>query len=716
MPGRLPSVLLAGVLLAGLPAMAAAGGAAPRRSVVLALAAPAAEVLPSAATRSAAAAAAGALGLRVDGGDAASLTVSGPAVRVADLFPRSDFRLGATLATPVALRATVELVIDPADRTPVAHGHITAVSDLAAAYGGPAPGAAGRTRPALTARTPVIASLQLAGWEPELLTRYAHDQVFTADPSYDPVAAGQYTAVPVDRPERWGGAADTDGSGQLDDEADAEVALDQEALLAAAPEVKQRAYFATNSSKGYLAALDRLLADVDAGLPIVAFTTSWGSCEAVYGGGYLLRVDAVLRRLSALGVTVFAASGDDGLTDCLRSGRGGRAVDYPASSPYAVGVGGTRHDNGSAPPAPDRAWVVQPSAERVGAAGSGGGSSAVFAAPSWQAPLGGSRRRVPDLALAADSSSGVQIETNDHSGGRLRLQTPVVGGTSLASPLAAALVTNYLAGRGFGGGRVHGLGDVHRAMYAAASTLGAFVDVVATGQPNSPQVIATPGVGYDEATGLGTPNLAVLGPLLSAGATAPRSPGPPSVRVPPLSTGRVALQLAAPTGTVGYFVSVGHDAGCMGGLTKARTSVAAREGVSTVYVRALSSALTCSSARTGTLVVGTDDGKARRTPGWASRGSAAAFAGTFSSAGRPGAQLEWTLTGQRFRVLLDTFSRGGDAQLLVDGRVVRTVATRGRDRWAVPLAVAAPTGGRHTVSVRVVGDGEVRADGIVRLG
>ena len=41
-----------------------------------------------------------------------------------------------------------------------------------------------------------------------------------------------------------------------------------------------------------------------------------------------------------MGVTVLAASGDSGATDGSRSGTA--TVDFPASSPYVVGCGGTK--------------------------------------------------------------------------------------------------------------------------------------------------------------------------------------------------------------------------------------------------------------------------------------------------------------------------------------------------------------------------------------
>jgi len=754
-PTRVAVAILLGALIpAAAPAVASGVGRASgglRRSVVLELAIAPTAALPAAGTRTAAAAGAAALGLRVDGGDSASLTASGPAVLVARLFPATGRGVGAAVATPAVLRGSVELVVDPADRTRVAHSEITvapvvsavggasavprragsappsdpapagpgvAISDLTAAYGGSAPGpqAAAKTRPVLTAQTPVIASLQLAGWEPALLARYARDVVYPNDPTYDPVRSGQYAGIPIGRATSWGGAADQLPDGRPDDGSDAEVALDQEMLLAAAPGAKQRAYFATNTAEGYLAALERVAADRAAGMPIVAFTTSWGSCEAVYDPVFLTRIEGTLRRLVDLGVTLFAASGDDGVNDCARAGRSGAAVDYPSSSVYAVGVGGTSHPNGAGVPLPDTAWVNEDAGDPSRSAGSGGGASARFALPSWQASVGGSRRQVPDIALPADAqANGVVIDTNRHDAdGTLTLQQPIVGGTSLASPLAAAMLVNYLISTGFPGG-VRGLGDIHRGLYLAArSSPGALVDVVAADGPNDQHVIHNPGRGYDQATGLGTPDMTVLGPLLSAAETAPPPGSAPRVRAPALSTARVPLALSAPSGTVGYFLSVGRDRGCTGTVTRALTSVTAPTGRAQLFAHAVSSALVCSTAASVAVEVAIDDRAAARTRGWTSKGDAHALAHTYSAASAAGAALAWTVPGPTIEVLLDPFSRGGTAQLLIDGRVLHTVSSRGSTRWAVPFTLRTSPG-VHTVTVQVLGSGEVRVDGVLPL-
>ncbi|HVU73782.1 MAG TPA: hypothetical protein VHE83_12535, partial [Mycobacteriales bacterium] len=402
-------------------------------------------------------------------------------------------------------------------------------SDLLQAYGVPSAPLAPTAPPAITGRTPVVASIQLSGWNATDLSIFAATQgigdghaLFSSaaqpcqltQPSicYDPVKSGQYTAVAVDRQPTI-----TQADSQADSEA--EVALDQETLLAVAPKLAQRAYFATNggpttTTTGILGAFNAVLADVTDGYPIVALTTSWGNCEDGSLAFDELRtsLETTLQKLNAAGVTVFAASGDAGAYDCApdQGGVGSNpldpaystpAVDYPCSSPWVECVGGTSHPNGSSAPAPDTAWDEGDADTPYKGSGSGGGASTVFPRPSWQAgEPGPAHRLVPDLALDGDPSTGIRtiVDGSPH----------VIGGTSLAAPTAAAMLSDIVSAAYPSCALPKGVGDIHTALY---SNPGAFVDVVA---PSSSSAIQPAGPGFDEATGLGTPTWAALAPSL----------------------------------------------------------------------------------------------------------------------------------------------------------------------------------------------------------
>src|SRR5205823_26821 len=74
---------------------------------------------------------------------------------------------------------------------------------------------------------------------------------------------------------------------------------------------------------------------------IVALSTSWGMCEAGTGRSLILAYEPIIAALNAVGVTVFASSGDFGIYDCgdpsgTGFGNSQPDVDYPASSPRVV--------------------------------------------------------------------------------------------------------------------------------------------------------------------------------------------------------------------------------------------------------------------------------------------------------------------------------------------------------------------------------------------
>jgi subtilase family serine protease len=146
----------------------------------------------------------------------------------------------------------------------------------------------------------------------------------------------------------------------------------------------------------------------------------------------------------SMGMSVFVSSGDVGAEACQQGPVNGLAnsvcVEYPASDPSVAGVGGTTTPLNAAGQiaGPITAWGVQTFA---GEGGSGGGVSAYFAQPSYQAGLPGilgSKRNVPDLSLDGDPGTGVALLVYaDPSFGGPSLGE--IGGTSVAAPESAAM-------------------------------------------------------------------------------------------------------------------------------------------------------------------------------------------------------------------------------------------------------------------------------------
>jgi kumamolisin len=418
-----------------------------------------------------------------------------------------------------------------------------------------------------------VATLQFprgGGWNDSDLTRYAQ-----AADLPDPVASGQYKQIPVD-------GLTVQPATKKEGGADEEVDLDQETILSTAPLANQRAYFDSNTNKaGYADALSQVLADVtqgtgavDGGDPkIAALSTSWGACEAEFSDGFafghdtIKAVDDILRSLTAAGVTVFAASGDDGIYDCgFPPSSTKTAVDFPASSPSVVGVGGTRlrthgkraRNNGHN--WTDTAWTCT-SAEvcqgfkRRDTGGSGGGESKRFHLPRYQAvgighdPFRTStgkkgnfgtqpRRLVPDIAGDGDPDTGFEVLTSDPAdvpscsiNGDLPPCKPkffAIGGTSLSAPAAAAMFTDMIAAHG----ATAGVGDIHSALYSAYAAHPHFFRDVRSGRNGRQKDVdhhasgkaahdipVNARKGYDTVTGLGTPLWPALAPYLFAPAT-----------------------------------------------------------------------------------------------------------------------------------------------------------------------------------------------------
>ena len=168
------------------------------------------------------------------------------------------------------------------------------------------------------------------------------------------------------------------------------------------------------------------------------------------------------------GVAITASSGDNGY-----------GVEYPASSPHVIAVGGTSLTRAGG----SRGWA------ETAWSGAGSGCSTVFAKPSWQQDTGCAMRTVADVSAVADPSTGVAVygPTN-----RRRSAWMVFGGTSVAAPLVGGIYA-------VNGGTVTDGGPY--------SHTGALFDVTSGSNGNcGGSYLCTAQAGYDGPTGLGTPD------------------------------------------------------------------------------------------------------------------------------------------------------------------------------------------------------------------
>jgi kumamolisin len=215
-------------------------------------------------------------------------------------------------------------------------------------------------------------------------------------------------------------------------------------------------------------------------------------------------VNGAFQAAISAGITICCASGDDGSGDGVKS----RAhVDFPASSPYVLGVGGTKLVASSLSPPAIKSEVVWNEVSQGEGAG-GGGVSSVFTKPSWQSqanvppsanPPHHIGRGVPDVAADADPESGVVVM---HIDGK---HLEPIGGTSAAAPLWAALVARLNEGLNAR------CGFINPVLYAKCAN-GVLNDITSG---NNGAYEAT--VGWDACTGLGTPDGGKLLSALSAG-------------------------------------------------------------------------------------------------------------------------------------------------------------------------------------------------------
>lgn len=198
-------------------------------------------------------------------------------------------------------------------------------------------------------------------------------------------------------------------------------------------------------------------------------SNSWAGFEYLdvnFGGKSTLLTELAMTELAAaLGISTDFASGDwgDNVAE-IYAITGGTvtappSVCMPASSPFATGIGGTSlfltsynsiHLQTGWGNNLTRLTYTAPNPpydppDHVGFyAGSGGGTSAIWPLPAFQASLGGSNRKVPDISYVADPYTGVNIIVT--IGGITEIGA--IGGTSLATPVFSAVwaITNQAAG------------------------------------------------------------------------------------------------------------------------------------------------------------------------------------------------------------------------------------------------------------------------------
>jgi kumamolisin len=130
-----------------------------------------------------------------------------------------------------------------------------------------------------------------------------------------------------------------DSRSQSFQEACVEVMLDVETVAGACPGSKIVMYFSNFTEQGWVEAIDSAVHD--SAHEFASISVSFGLAEGadVWTEQAMELVNDSLKTAAARGIPVCIVSGDDGSDDQVGDGRA--HVDFPASSPFVLAVGGT---------------------------------------------------------------------------------------------------------------------------------------------------------------------------------------------------------------------------------------------------------------------------------------------------------------------------------------------------------------------------------------
>jgi subtilase family serine protease len=313
----------------------------------------------------------------------------------------------------------------------------------------------------------------------------------------------------------------------------------------------------TGSSTSY-GVFDAVTYAIDEKLaPIISL--SYSTCEVALTSSDVTTLEGIFQQGAAQGQTAVTASGDQGSTACSGDTQLTTAqqetvsVNYPASSAYVTGIGGTEISAADSVSTNSTYWVAQGSSDIITSAktyipevawnddtsgqplsASGGGTSTFVARPSWQTGVpgipSGSFRLVPDVAFySSPAYPGYLYCTSDTAnwntgqtgscGNGFRASTTdnsltVAGGTSFATPIFAGMIAILNQKLGYTSGQ----GNINPTLYKLASNSATYASAfhdVTTGNNDctagSTYCSSTTGfsasTGYDEVTGLGSIDL-----------------------------------------------------------------------------------------------------------------------------------------------------------------------------------------------------------------
>lgn len=228
-------------------------------------------------------------------------------------------------------------------------------------------------------------------------------------------------------------------SPNLNDPSDAsgEIMLDLTMVGAIVPGARIVVYFSEFTEQGWVNVMNRVVQDHGPTIISCSYgnpeTSRSADPQSIWSNGAIIQVNQAFQMAALKGMTILCASGDNGSSDGERSSLA--HADFPASSPWVTGCGGTRLV-GESGKLKESVWNDGP-----GSAG-GGGISDLFPLPDYQRNIGVPAsvnpghvigRGIPDVAGDGDPVTGVTVP-------QMEGPPQPIGGTSAVAPLWAGLV------------------------------------------------------------------------------------------------------------------------------------------------------------------------------------------------------------------------------------------------------------------------------------
>jgi subtilase family serine protease len=379
------------------------------------------------------------------------------------------------------------------------------------------------------------------------------------DDQHIPIKENRISKVYVDGGSGWNGYEET--------------TLDVEQSGALAPQADIRVYVGPNSDTGFLDSFSVAVSENIAQQVSVSWGESETTIQLlvqqqIETPEYAQAFNQIFMEGAAQGISMFAAAGDEGAYDAVREfgllagipGVGSLSVDNPADSPYITSAGGTtlpfhfhsnkynydvKNDN-------ERAWgwdYLYGYFDKRGLnnpqgwgdrylAGGGGGFSQIFATPDYQLGVSGINsytatkqwtpnsnastltrdaaatiltgtgkgRNMPDVSMNADPYTGYKVLFSDPAAPGTNRGYAVYGGTSFVSPqlngLSALINSSGDTQVGFWNPQIYRFAQGPKSPLHPLNDTGILND--------NGFYTGTPGTIYNQATGLGTPDISVL--------------------------------------------------------------------------------------------------------------------------------------------------------------------------------------------------------------